>query len=173
MSLSIRGQSSLELTVTRIRMYNRRIKDWKIMKNYKRKEKDAVCCALQKRTQAGKISHHVTIRDQPVKFQRILRHMKDFANGTGMQDSGGLQLPQMTMELKFVPPTSNVSLTMSPVSQGSKLTHLDDQAGTPSRAGRYSLAMTKESRRFYAGKVSVISRKSFHVMHIHHKDQWT
>src|SRR5271156_773599 len=88
MSLSIRGQSSLELTVSRIRMYNRRIKDWKIMKNYKRKEKDAVCCALQKRTQAGKISHHVTIRDQPVKFHRILRHMKDSANGTGMQDSG-------------------------------------------------------------------------------------
>src|SRR5271163_1121889 len=89
MSLSIRGQNSLELTVTRIRMYNKRIKDWKVMKNYKRKEKDAVCCALQKRTQAGKISHHITIRDQPVKFQRILRHMKGSANGTGMQDSGG------------------------------------------------------------------------------------
>ena len=89
MSLSIRGQSSLELTVTRIRMYNKRIKDWKVMKNYKRKEKDAVCCALQKRTQAGKISHHITIRDQPVKVRRILRHMKDFANGTGTQDSDG------------------------------------------------------------------------------------
>src|SRR5277367_1291640 len=89
MSLSIRGQSSLELTVARIRMYKKRIKDWKVMKNYKRKEKDAVCYALQKRTQAGKISHHVTIRDQPVKFQIILTHMKDFANGTGMQDSGG------------------------------------------------------------------------------------
>jgi tetratricopeptide (TPR) repeat protein len=78
-----------KLTVSRIRMYNKRIKDWKVMKNYKRKEKDAVCCALQKRTQAGKISHHVTIRDQPVKFQRILRHMKGFANGTGTQDSDG------------------------------------------------------------------------------------
>jgi tetratricopeptide (TPR) repeat protein len=89
MSLSIRGQSSLELTVTRIRMYNKRIKDWKVMKNYKQKEKDAVCRALQKRTQAGKISHHVTIRDQPVKFQRILRHMKGSTNGPGMQDSGG------------------------------------------------------------------------------------
>jgi tetratricopeptide (TPR) repeat protein len=88
-SLSIRGQSSLELTVTRIRMYKKRVKDWKVMKNYKRKEKDAVCCALQKRTQAGKISHHITIRDQPVKFQRILRHMKGSAHGTGMQDSGG------------------------------------------------------------------------------------
>ena len=89
MSLGIRGPSSLELTIPRIRMYNKRIKDWKVMKNYKRKEKNAVCYALQKRTRAGKISHHVTIRDQPVKFHRILRHMKDSANGTDIQDSGG------------------------------------------------------------------------------------
>jgi len=89
MSLSIHGQSSLELTVTRMRMYNKRIKDWKIMKNYKQKEKDAVCHALQKRTEAGKISHHVTIRGQPVKFRRILRHMRDPAKDTGMQDPGG------------------------------------------------------------------------------------
>jgi hypothetical protein len=77
------------------------------------------------------------------------------------------------MVLKFVPPMSDISLTMSPVSQGPKLTHLDDQAGTPNRAGRYSLAMTKEPQRFYAGEASVISRKSFQVMNIHHKDQRT
>jgi tetratricopeptide (TPR) repeat protein len=74
-------------------MYKQRIKDWKVRKNFKRKEKSAVCCALQKRAQAGKISHHITIEDQPVEFQRILRHIKDSANGTGMQDSGGPPTP--------------------------------------------------------------------------------
>jgi hypothetical protein len=57
-------------------MYKKRIKEWKIMKNYKREEKDTVSRALQRRTQAGKVSHQVMIRNQPVKVQRILRHWK-------------------------------------------------------------------------------------------------
>jgi hypothetical protein len=57
-------------------MYKKRIKEWKINKNYKREEKDAVSRALQRRTQAGKVNHQVMIRNQPVKFQRILRHLK-------------------------------------------------------------------------------------------------
>lgn len=52
------------------------------MKNYKREEKDAVSRALQRRTQAGKVSHQVMIRNQPVKFQRILRHLKASAGTT-------------------------------------------------------------------------------------------
>jgi tetratricopeptide (TPR) repeat protein len=63
-------------------MYKKRIKEWKIMKNYKREEKDAVSHALQRRTQAGKVSHQVMIRNQPVKFQRILRHLKASAGTT-------------------------------------------------------------------------------------------
>jgi len=63
-------------------MYKKRIKEWKIMKNYKREEKDAVSRALQRRTQAGKVSHQVMIRNQPVKFQRILRHLKASAGTT-------------------------------------------------------------------------------------------
>jgi hypothetical protein len=63
-------------------MYKKRITEWKLNKNYKRKEKDAVSRALQRRTQAGKISHQVMIRNQPVKFQRILRHLKASAEVT-------------------------------------------------------------------------------------------
>jgi hypothetical protein len=69
-------------------MYKKRIKEWKVMKNYKREEKDAVSRALQRRTQAGKVSHQVTIRNQPVKFQRILRHLKASA-GTTIGDGSG------------------------------------------------------------------------------------
>ena len=63
-------------------MYKKRIKEWKINKNYKREEKDAVFRALQRRTQAGKVSHQVMIRNQPIKFQRILRHLKGPAGAT-------------------------------------------------------------------------------------------
>jgi tetratricopeptide (TPR) repeat protein len=63
-------------------MYKKRIKEWKINKNYKREEKDAVSRALQRRSQAGKVSHQVMIRNQPVKFQRILRHLKASAGAT-------------------------------------------------------------------------------------------
>jgi tetratricopeptide (TPR) repeat protein len=69
-------------------MYKKRIKEWKIMKNYKREEKDAVSRALQRRTQAGKVSHQVMIRNQPVKFQRILRHLKASAGATTGHGSG-------------------------------------------------------------------------------------
>src|ERR1700753_1592764 len=76
-------------------MYKKRIKEWRINKNYKREEKDAVSRALQRRTQAGKVSHQVMIRNQPVKFQRILRHLKASAGATighgSDADSGSLE----------------------------------------------------------------------------------
>jgi tetratricopeptide (TPR) repeat protein len=71
-------------------MYKKRIKEWKVMKNYKRGEKEAVSRALQRRTQAGKVSHQVMIRNQPVKFQRILRHLKASA---GITTGCGLNSP--------------------------------------------------------------------------------
>jgi len=73
-------------------MYKKRIKEWKINKNYKREEKDAVSRALQRRTQAGKVSHQIMIRNQPVKVQRILRHLKASAGATighGLDVSSG------------------------------------------------------------------------------------
>ena len=78
------------LTVARERMYKKRISEWKIKKNYKKQEKDAVYRALKIRTWAGKNSHHITIRDQPVKFQRIMRHMKASVGVTAAQSSNDL-----------------------------------------------------------------------------------
>ena len=68
-------------------MYMKRINEWNVMKNYKKKEKEAVSRALQRRTQAGKTSHQVTIRDQPVKLRRILRHMKASEGPASIQSS--------------------------------------------------------------------------------------
>jgi tetratricopeptide (TPR) repeat protein len=57
-------------------MYKRRIKDWRVMKYYKREEKEAVCHALKRRGLAGKDRHQIMIRNQPAKVYRILRHIK-------------------------------------------------------------------------------------------------
>jgi hypothetical protein len=44
-------------------MYKKTINDWKIMKNCRRDEKDAVYGALQRRVQAGKVLHQAMIRN--------------------------------------------------------------------------------------------------------------
>lgn len=54
----------------------KRIHDWRVMKNYRREEKDVIWRALQRRGLAGKDRHQIMIRNQPAKVCRILRHIK-------------------------------------------------------------------------------------------------
>jgi len=103
-------------------MYKRRIHDWRVMKNYKREEKDAVWRALQRRGLAGKDRHQVMIRNQPAKVCRILRHIKN---------SGG----QMDAPVSGCPQTSTDEEEVEVCTPGGGTT-LDDEASLWSAAQR-------------------------------------
>ena len=57
-------------------MYNTRIKQWKICKNYRAQDKDALAARILHAHEANKTLSDITLNDRPVKIDRVLRYCR-------------------------------------------------------------------------------------------------
>jgi hypothetical protein len=57
-------------------MFKKRVVDWKLNKNYKAAERDAVARIVEQYRNQGNPTPTILVRDQPVKMHRIQRHCK-------------------------------------------------------------------------------------------------
>ncbi len=57
-------------------MYNTRLKQWGVCKNYKAEEKELLALRITQAHLKNQSLDTITFRDRPVKFDRVLRHCK-------------------------------------------------------------------------------------------------
>ncbi|KAK5453583.1 hypothetical protein LTS15_006769 [Exophiala xenobiotica] len=65
------------------RMYNTRLKQWNICKNYRAEEKELLAARIAQAHLENRSLDSITFKDKPVKFHRVLRHCKATARKRG------------------------------------------------------------------------------------------
>jgi len=65
------------------RMYNTRLKQWNICKNYRAEEKELLAARIAQAHLENRSLDTITFKDKPVKFHRVLRHSRATARKRG------------------------------------------------------------------------------------------
>ncbi|KAK5205087.1 hypothetical protein LTR41_009297 [Exophiala xenobiotica] len=71
------------------RMYNTRLKQWNICKNYRAEEKELLAAQIAEAHLENRSLDTITFKDKPVKFHRVLRHSRATARKRGGAEIDG------------------------------------------------------------------------------------
>jgi hypothetical protein len=70
-------------------MYNTRLKQWNICKNYRAEDKELLAAQIAEAHLENRSLDSITFKDKPVKFHRVLRHCKATARKRGSAEIDG------------------------------------------------------------------------------------
>ncbi|EXJ69534.1 uncharacterized protein A1O5_07570 [Cladophialophora psammophila CBS 110553] len=78
------------------RMYNTRLNQWNIRKNYRAEEKELLAARITQAHLQNRPVSELTFKGRPVKLHRVLRHIRDPKRGKAVRQKRGLPLPTHT-----------------------------------------------------------------------------
>ncbi|KIW93529.1 uncharacterized protein Z519_06134 [Cladophialophora bantiana CBS 173.52] len=78
------------------RMYNTRLNQWNIRKNYRAEEKELLAARITQAHLQNRPVSELTFKGRPIKLHRVLRHIRDPKRGKAFRQKRGLPLPTHT-----------------------------------------------------------------------------